>query len=103
MVIAVNETALAIEGAHVATVGRIRALPGAPNVIPGRAEFSLEVRDLSSDRMREVYGAIEARLRAIAQERGVALTFDRLDVASHPALTDPAIRRHIGRRAGTRA
>ena len=45
-IIAVNEVANSFEGAQVATVGRITAEPGAPNVIPGKVTTSLEIRDL---------------------------------------------------------
>ena len=49
---AVNEEALKMEGSQVATVGRIKAAPGAPNVIPGKVVLSLEIRDLSDNRHR---------------------------------------------------
>ena len=42
----VNRVVRANRGAQVGTVGRIQALPGAPNVIPGRVAATLELRDL---------------------------------------------------------
>lgn len=89
---AVNEVATGLEGRQVATVGRMQAFPGAPNVIPGRVEMSLEVRDLETEKIEQVYEAIVARADAISEESGVEIAFERLDVASAPALTDPAIR-----------
>ncbi len=47
VVLAVNRVATSIPGRQVATVGRIRAEPGAPNVIPGTVVMSLEIRDLA--------------------------------------------------------
>ena len=47
LVIGVNQAATSLPGRQVATVGRITAEPGAPNVIPGRVELSLELRDLA--------------------------------------------------------
>lgn len=95
MVRAVNETARAIDGRHVATVGRIQALPGAPNVIPGRVEFSLEIRDLDEPKIYSVYDAIKVRLDEISAGHGTGLEVTRINVASHPALTDPHIRQTI--------
>jgi allantoate deiminase len=60
----------------VATVGRIEASPGAINVIPGRAGFSLEVRS-STDRLRLT--AIEQILedaRRIALRRKLEVAFE---------------------------
>jgi allantoate deiminase len=57
----------------VATVGQLTPSPGATNVIPGRAVFSLDVRSPSdADRVR-VAGAILDECRAIAARRGVAI------------------------------
>ena len=55
LVLAVNDAANEIPGRQVATVGKIQAEPGAPNVIPGRVNMSLEIRDLSSEKIAQVY------------------------------------------------
>lgn len=99
MVLAVNHTARARKGRHVATVGRIKALPGAPNVIPGRVEFSLEIRDLEEAKIYAIYDDITAKLNEIAAAHQVELAIQQINVASHPALTDPAIRRVIAQAA----
>lgn len=88
---AVNEEALRREGTQVATVGRIRALPGAPNVIPGEVVLSLEIRDLSEDVIAEMYAKITARAEAIAADSGTSVSFEHLDTTAKPALTDPRI------------
>ncbi len=61
LTLAVNQVALEMPGRQVATVGRIRAEPGAPNVIPGRGVMSLEVRDLELEKMEQVFAEIEKR------------------------------------------
>jgi allantoate deiminase len=62
----------------VATVGRIEALPGAINVIPGEARFTLDVR-APSDAVRErAVAEALAEVRAIAQQRGLELRVERL-------------------------
>lgn len=92
MVLAVNDVANTMEGRQVATVGRIRADPGAPNVIPGRVIMSLEIRDLSSDKIERVFDAIADEINAIADRRGSSVDFREIDVASPPAPTDERIR-----------
>ena len=58
LTLAVNRVATSLEGRQVSTVGRIRAEPGAPNVIPGRVVMSLEIRDLDANKMQQVFNEI---------------------------------------------
>jgi N-carbamoyl-L-amino-acid hydrolase len=94
-VLAVNRIALTTLGTQVATVGRIRAEPGAPNVIPGRVEMSLEIRDLASEKMESVFQAISAEATRIADARGTPIRFSEVDVALLPAPSDERLRRKI--------
>src|SRR5437660_10604341 len=55
---AVNRVVNSIPGRQVATVGRIQALPGAPNVIPGKVVCSLELRDLDASKIEMLYQKI---------------------------------------------
>jgi len=57
----------------VGTVGRIEARPGAMNVIPGKAQFSLDVRAPTDDKRHAAIAAIRAEFAAIAQRRNVDL------------------------------
>jgi N-carbamoyl-L-amino-acid hydrolase len=82
-------------GRQVATVGRIGAEPGAPNVIPGRVEMSLEIRDLAADKMEDVFRTIDSEASRIASARGVSIGFSEIDVAVVPAPTDERVRRLI--------
>jgi N-carbamoyl-L-amino-acid hydrolase len=95
LTLAVNEVALGLPGRQVATVGRIRAEPGAPNVIPGRVVMSLEVRDLELEKMEQVFTEIEKRAAEIAAATGTSIRFDLIDVDSHPEPTDPRLRKII--------
>ncbi|HEY5208099.1 MAG TPA: allantoate amidohydrolase [Stellaceae bacterium] len=61
----------------VATVGRIEASPGAVNVIPGKAAFSLDLRSPDDATRHGAYTDIVAAAHRIARKRGVALTLDR--------------------------
>ncbi len=95
LVIAVKEVVSSYEGAHVGTVGKISAEPGAPNVIPGKVVMSLELRDLSHAKIMLLYRDIETRAAAIAQASSTTITFKPLATSSKPALATPAIQQKI--------
>ena len=95
LILAVNRIVTGVEGSQVGTVGRINAEPGAPNVIPGKVVMSLELRDLSADKIQSLYKKIEEEAAIISQKTGTEITFDPIDAMAIPAPTDPAIRRHI--------
>ncbi len=95
LILAVNKTATSVPGRQVGTVGRIRAEPGAPNVIPGRVVMSLEIRDLSAEKIQALYANIEREAEGIAAETGTSISFAPIDVTAVPALTDPRLRQII--------
>ncbi|WP_422349436.1 Zn-dependent hydrolase [Flagellimonas sp.] len=94
-VVAVNEVTNSFEGAQVGTVGRIKAEPGAPNVIPGKVVTSLEIRDLSSQVIEQVFNAIQAKAQEISKASNVQIEFIPLDTTADPALTDPVVQKEI--------
>jgi N-carbamoyl-L-amino-acid hydrolase len=100
--LAVREEVRAEPGAQVGTVGYVKVEPGARNIIPGRAEFSVELRDLSAEKVARIWARIERRFAAIAREENVTLACEPLQ-ADTPALTDVTIRgliREAARAAG---
>ena len=99
LTLAVNRIASSMPGQQVATVGRIRAEPGAPNVIPGRVTMSLEIRDLAAPKMDFVYEAIAAEAKRIEAARQTPIRFAEIDVALAPAPTDERVRRIIAESA----
>lgn len=66
----------------VATIGRVQLSPGAANVVPGQAEFSLDIRDSDADSLQTVTDAIRKSLSEIARRRQLMFEFD---VLSHIA------------------
>jgi N-carbamoyl-L-amino-acid hydrolase len=92
LITAISEKATAMEGRQVATVGKIQAFPGAPNVIPGRVEFSLEIRDLDGAKMQRVFEMIQAEADRIAADMDVRFDFGTPEFDLLPAPTDPAMR-----------
>ena len=99
LTLAINHVATSMPGRQVATVGRIRAEPGAPNVIPGEVVMSLEIRDLDALKMQQVFERIQAEAKQIADARFTPIRFSEIDVASPPALTDQQMRRIIANSA----
>jgi N-carbamoyl-L-amino-acid hydrolase len=93
--LAVNRIASTTPGTQVATVGRIQAEPGAPNVIPGRVTLSLEIRDLAAEKMESVFRAIETEGNRIGAARGTSLRFAEVELALEPAPTDERLRKLI--------
>jgi allantoate deiminase len=61
------------EAELVGTVGKIEALPGAINVIPGRARFSLDVRAPTDGQRERAVATIRAAFAGIAARRRVDL------------------------------
>jgi N-carbamoyl-L-amino-acid hydrolase len=99
LIIAVNNAVTGVPGRQVGTVGRIKAEPGAPNVIPGRVVMSLELRDLSAEKINSLYESIKNEANAIAQKTGVQITFSPIDVTAVPAPTDERVRKMIAESA----
>src|SRR5690349_2829044 len=88
---AVNRVVTSVPGRQVGTVGRINALPGAPNVIPGKVVLSLELRDLDAAKINLLYHKIRAEAEAIANSSRTKFDFKEINV-NIPAPTDPRIR-----------
>jgi N-carbamoyl-L-amino-acid hydrolase len=58
-----------------ATIGRVELKPGAANVIPGQAVFSLDVRDTDPHILSVLGDALRRTLSAIARRRGLMFEF----------------------------
>lgn len=82
----------------VATVGRIELLPGAANVIPGEARFSLEFRDVDETKLDELADAFRLTLSAIARRRHLMFEF-RIVSDIKPVACDQTIQQIISETA----
>ena len=87
----VHTTALQMSGRQVATVGRLEAAPGAPNVIPGRVTMTLEIRDLSMEGIEKVYNEIGQSVGRIEDQTETRFSFERF-YTSRAAPTEMWIR-----------
>jgi allantoate deiminase len=83
MIVAVERLARA--AGTIATVGRIEVLPGAVNVIAGRADLSLDLRAATDEERDASWAQVEAELKRICTARNL-----RLDVVlNHEAPAAP--------------
>ena len=92
--LAVRDVVRAESGRQVGTVGYMKAEPGAVNVIPGRVEFPIELRDLDAAKIDRMWGLIQEKLKQIDKEENVATACTPLDDIV-PARTDIAVQAAI--------
>ncbi len=89
-VLAVRDVVKGEAGRQVGTVGYVRAEPGAVNVIPGRAEFPVELRDLDAAKIDRMWEHIRERFHRTDEEEGVETRCTLLDEVV-PAHADPTM------------
>ncbi len=78
MVVSIREEVEAQGGDLVATVGRIAVEPGAPNVIPSVARFTIDIRDPSRIILDRAITNLIDRFDSIAREEGVMVGWETL-------------------------
>ena len=91
---AVHRIVRSVPGRQVATVGTIEVEPGAPNVIPGAAALTLEMRDLDLGKVEQIFGEIRTTSAAIGEETGTEFDFREI-YRTEPASTDAGMRETI--------
>lgn len=99
LIMAVNKVVTSVPGRQVGTVGRITAEPGAPNVIPGRVVMSLELRDLSAEKIQSLLEQIRIEAKSVEQTTGTKITFAPIDATAVPALTDERVQKIVAEAA----
>ncbi|TMF23722.1 MAG: Zn-dependent hydrolase [Chloroflexi bacterium] len=85
-----QDLVLAADPEAVANIGMMRFDPGGVNVIPGRAEFTLEVRHLEERVVRQAVDAFARRLEAVCAEEGCRAEVELLSWVP-PAPMDPSL------------
>ena len=69
----------------VGTVGSLSVEPNATNVVPGRVEAGVDIRDVEAGSMEAIVDAARGSLDRLERERGVETEFERpFDVAPTP-------------------
>lgn len=91
LVLAVNEVVNSYEGSQVGSIGKISVPSGAPNIIPGKVEMSLQMRDLSTQKIMKMFEDIEKRSQQIAKETNTQIDFKHLNLSSTPTFASQEI------------
>ena len=94
LTVAVRDAVTRVPGRQVGTVGHIEATPNSPNVIPGFARISIELRDLSPRTLVTMMDDIRARAREIAANTETTIEFTQTMEAA-PAVATPEVQRAI--------
>jgi N-carbamoyl-L-amino-acid hydrolase len=89
-VLAVDRVVKSVSGSQVGTVGQLCVYPGAPNVIPGSVQLTVELRDLEMAKIDAVWTMLEPELNECAAKFGTTVKTE-LDHSLPGVLTDPAI------------
>ncbi len=92
--LAVRDVVRAETGHQVGTVGYMKAEPGAVNVIPGRVEFPIELRDLDTVKIDRMWDQVQGKLKQIDKEENVETRCTEFDDVL-PARTDPSMQAAI--------
>jgi N-carbamoyl-L-amino-acid hydrolase len=91
LVLAVDRIVRSIPGEQVATVGRLLVTPGAPNVVPGRVDLTVELRDLEMAKLRLMWQEISKEMQQIARKYDTEVQHElRQSLAGTP--TDSSVR-----------
>jgi beta-ureidopropionase / N-carbamoyl-L-amino-acid hydrolase len=98
LTLAVRDIVMAAPGRQVGTVGRFEIEPNAPNVIPGLARFTIELRDLSMEKLQGLVAEIRARAQQIASATRTTIAIEPLS-RNPPAIASPEVQRAIERAA----
>lgn len=72
----------------VGTVGRINVQPGAGNVIPGNAQFSIDIRAQDDDLRTNKVDFLLAEMTNLCKERNIKIEIDRMHDASTVTCSD---------------
>jgi N-carbamoyl-L-amino-acid hydrolase len=94
IVLAVRNIARRMPSSPVATVGYLNVLPNAVNIVPGKVELSVDMRDLSNECLEEMLEQLRQDVQAIATE-----TNTKIDIAAllcvEPTLAAPQVQTTI--------
>ena len=100
LVEAVQDVVTSEPGRQVGTVGQLNVYPNARNVVPGLVKHTIELRDLSSEKIARLGSEIQKRAQAIAQQTHTEISIKK--VAHDPeAIATPAIQATIEQAAAS--
>lgn len=91
---AVQEVVTQEPGRQVGTVGQLEVFPNAHNVVPGLVKHSIELRDLSAEKIARLGDEIQRRAQEIARETKTEIQIKKVD-HDPSAMADPEIQKRI--------
>ena len=94
VILAVNDLAKNTPGQQVATVGALNVFPNAANIVPGRVEMTVDIRDLSQTHVERIAAQLEERLKAIASATQTEIAIAPF-LQTIPTLATPQIQQAI--------
>lgn len=72
----ISSIAKKVGGGTVATVGTLKVLPGASNIVPGEVIFSVDIRSKDKDCIKKVKDEMCSLLQGICKEKNVKYTIE---------------------------
>jgi beta-ureidopropionase / N-carbamoyl-L-amino-acid hydrolase len=97
---AVQQIVTSEPGRQVGTVGRLSVYPNAPNVVPGLVKHSIELRDLSAEKIARLGEQIRKQAQQIAQQTGTEIIVKKVE-NDPPAMASPEIQSQIEQAAAS--
>lgn len=98
LTVMVNEVVRSMPGRQVGTVGRLVTTPGTVNIIPGRVVLTIDLRDLSTEKLSLLTTRFREEGRRIATQTGTTVEFREMST-NEPALADPRLKQIIAESA----
>ena len=93
-IVAANELVRGMPGKQVLTIGQLNVEPGAVNVIPEKVTLSLEIRDLSKDKVFSLFELVKQQAVLIEKQTDTQISFAS-QFSGLPAMTDKKIQKLI--------
>ncbi|MEO1520219.1 MAG: M20 family metallo-hydrolase, partial [Cyanobacteria bacterium J06633_2] len=90
IVLTVNQLANYLPGDQVATVGMMNVWPNATNIVPGRVDLSLDIRDLYAENVEALVKRLVEQIDAIAQQTGTKIELEQT-LNAEPTLSSSKI------------
>ncbi len=94
IVLTVNQFANHLADGIVATVGALNVWPNATNIVPGRVELTLDIRDLSTQNVMALVERLKSQIEAIAQQNQTLIEMEPA-LNAMPTLSSPNIMKAI--------
>lgn len=94
IILTVQAIAQQMPNQPVATVGYLTVLPNAVNIVPGKVELSVDMRDLSQECLNEMLHQLQQKIEAIATETHTTIQIAPL-LQVEPTLAAPHVQRAI--------